>query len=292
TINEIIKVFDSLNLRDAIIIVSDFSSNQANTAAMEKFVSKQKDVGNMVLWLDHHPWSDEAISTMSKGLDYGIAGENKLYCATEIIYKVLCETLDDDKTGKTIADHAHIADFNLALPPPADDTSPNISLAINYYTHINKGELSSGLRGIVEDVANCNYESPGIASATGRYRETARVEFERLKNNLTTLNTYGIKTVIGFGRFMHATSVCGTLHTLTGADLVLYVRTDENAVSARSWGDVDCSKIAIKMRGGGHPHAAAFRIDNFKGIDTIEGQQEFIKMISPMIELSVSHDSA
>ena len=281
---------DSLNLKGAAIIISDFGSNQANTEIMKEFLSKQKNKGNMLIWLDHHPWLEDAIAAMSQILDFGIAGENRDYCATEIVYKMLCEQADADGTGRKIAETAHIADFNLAPPPPLNDASPNTGLAITYYAHIDKEKLNDGLRGLVSDVANLEYESGRFAKATASYRQAAQAEFEKMKKSIVQIDSYGIKTVIGFGRFMHATSTCNMLHELTGAALIIYVRTDENSASLRSWGDVDCSKIAFKMRGGGHPHAAAFGIDNYGDLSTKEAQDKFIETISPMIALSVGND--
>ncbi|MEM0149499.1 MAG: DHHA1 domain-containing protein [Candidatus Micrarchaeaceae archaeon] len=294
TIKGVSESIDSLNLKGAAIIISDFSSNKANTEAMKEFLSRQKSKGNMLIWLDHHPWLEDSLASMSQLLDFGIAGENSAYCATEIIYKVLCENADTDGTGRKIAETAHIADFNLAPPPPLGDTSPNTGLAINYYAHIDKEKLNEGLRGLVKDVADLKYESSRFANATALYRKMAEAEFEKLKKGMKQIDAYGIKTVIGFGRLMHATSTCSMLHELTGADLVIYIRVDEKAVSLRSWGDVDCSKIAFNMRGGGHPHAAAFRIDDYGDLSTKEAQDKFVGMISPMIALSVGagNDSA
>ena len=291
TIENVAESLRQPKLSGATIVITDFSSNAANLEIMNKLVREQKDLGNSVIWLDHHPWSSDAIDKVFRLLDYGIAGENDLYCGAEIVYRVLCEGRDSNKTGKKIADRAHDSDFNLLPPPPPDDTSPNISLAINYYAHVDKGKLYEGLRGFVKDVSEGNYDGDAIANATALYRETANAEFKRMKEGMVTLSTNGIKVIIGFGRLMHATSACGMLHDQTGADLVIYVRTDEKAVSLRSWGDVDCSNIAFKMHGGGHPHAAAFRIDGFAGLDTDAGRQEFIKIISPLIKLSVGNDN-
>ncbi|MGC8537640.1 MAG: DHH family phosphoesterase [Candidatus Micrarchaeia archaeon] len=291
TIENVSQSMHQLNLSGATIIITDFSSNAANLESMGKFITEQKHAGNSVIWLDHHPWSSDAIAKIFGMLDYGIAGENNLYCGAEIVYKVLCSGSDDVGIGKEIADHAHVADFNLLPPPPPGDTSPNISLAINYYAHVDKSRLYEGLRGFVKDVSEGDYESEGIANATSSYRETANAEFKKMKESMVTLNTNGIKVIIGFGKLMHATSACGMLHDQTGADLVIYVRTDEKAVSLRSWGDVNCSNIAFKMHGGGHPHAAAFRIDEFTSLDTDAGRQEFIKIISPLIGLSVGNDN-
>lgn len=253
TIRSIAESIESLGLHGAAIIISDFSSNQANTEVIVEFLSKQRDRGNFLIWLDHHPWTEDAIASISPLLDFGIAGENNEYCATEIIYRVLCEDKDGDGAGKEIAYKAHMADFNLALPPPLGDTAPNTGLAINYYTHAATEKLYGGLQGFVKDVAKLDYASEGFADATNRYRQIAEAEFDSLKKGMKQIDLYGIKTVIGFGRFMHATATCGMLHELTGADMVIYVRIDENEVSMRSWGEVDCSKIAFKMHGGGHP---------------------------------------
>ncbi len=291
TIENVAESLRQSKLSGATIIITDFSSNAANIESTNKLIKEQKNAGNSVIWLDHHPWSGDAIAKVFSLLDYGIVGENDLYCGAEIVYKVLCEGRDNTKMGKRIADHAHVADFNLLPPPPPEDASPNISLAINYYAHVDKGKLYEGLRSFVKDVSEGNYESEGIANATALYRETANAEFKRMKEGIVTLNTNGIKVIIGFGKLMHATSACGMLHDQTGADLVIYVRTDEKAVSLRSWGDVDCSNIAFKMHGGGHPHAAAFRIDGFTGLDTDAGRQELIKIISPLIRLSVVNDN-
>ena len=289
TIGNVAESLRKLKLSGATIIITDFSSNATNIEGMGKLIIEQKNAGNSVIWLDHHPWSSDAIAKVFGLLDYGIAGENDLYCGAEIVYKVLCEGQDNTGIGKKIAVRAHLADFNL-LPPP-DDTLPNISLAINYYTHVDKSRLYEGIRGFVMDVSEGDYESEGISKATKLYRDTANAEFKKMKEGMITLNTNGIKVIIGFGKFMHATSVCGMLHDQTDADLVIYVRTDEKAVSMRSWRSVDCSNIALKMHGGGHPHAAAFRIDGFTDLDTDAGRQEFIKIISPLIRLSVGNDN-
>ena len=268
TIENVAESLRQFKLSRVTIVITDFSSNAANLESMNKLVREQKNFGNSVIWLDHHPWSSDAIDKVFGLLDYGIAGENDLYCGAEIVYKVLCEGRDSNGMGKKIADRAHDADFNLLPPPPPDDTSPNISLAINYYAHVDKGKLYEGLRSFVKDVSEGNYESEGIADSTASYREVANAEFKRMKDSMVTLSASGIKVIIGFGKLMHATSACNMLRDQTGADLVIYVRTDEKAVSLRSWGDVDCSNIA-------------FRIDDFAGLDTDAGRQEFIKIISP-----------
>ncbi len=291
TINGIAEAVEALGLHGAAIIISDFSTNLANTTVIEDFLSKQKSRGNLLLWLDHHPWTEEAITALMRLLDFGVVGENNAYCATEIIYKVLCEAKDADDIGKSIADKAHVADFNLAPPPPPGDTSPNTALAISYYTHQDKEAMYEGLRSLVKDVANLDYESETFTKASDMYRRIAEKEFENLKKNMKVIDSNGIKTVIGFGKFMHATSTCDILHRLTNADMVIYVRTEENSVSMRSWGDVDCSKIAFKMQGGGHPHAAAFRLDDYGDLSSPDLQAKVIDMISSMIPLSVSNDS-
>ncbi len=257
-------------ISNGIVIVTDISMNDYLVPKFKKLIKIIKDSKSKIIWLDHHPWSEYAIKELSPLFDFGIIGENRLYCAAEIAHVIFSKSLNS--SSKDLAARAHITDFNIKK---SYRNEPNISFAINYF-NFDRNCFMDNLRKIAQEASKDNYKATIIKKAADNYNKEFDINMNRVIDSIILKELNGYKVAFGFGRSFNSTQICANISDNIKADLIVYLKTDTyTGTLRRNCESINCSTIANALNGGGHEFAAGFPIpkkydiQSKKGIDAM-----------------------
>ena len=252
-IDKMISELKAAKLRNSFIIFTDMSVNDSAIDVLKGLMHWLKGEGNKVAWIDHHPWSDSAVSEVGSECIYLVAGENKNYCATELVYKELFENEADKEYGTYLANIAHYADFNIRNEQ-LDPLLFEITGAITYINY-NQGNTAK-LRDLVSEFAKGNYKNSITKEAYASYLKDSELNIKALEESLEKHSVGNLILGIGYSKHLGSTQACTIIADELKADIAIFVNTDSGKVSLRSGKAIDCSKLAVALGGGGHPQAA------------------------------------
>ncbi len=250
-----IKKIGNMRAKSDVFIFSDYMANKRQANAIKRVVMRLKKDSNIVIWLDHHPWSDETFRLISKYCDIIIAGENRYMCGAQIVYDVLCEK---DRYGDSITKLAHTADFGLTSKTN-ETWLRRIASAVRYSNNIEDIEKADmSLRRVVKAVSMKDTKNNYVKKIADRFVSQSRKGTKRLLSNLATINVNGVKIMAGFGKKLQTQEVCTKILKRFKADIAIYIDVNERRVHMRSKGRIYCSRLAVLYGGGGHPYASGY----------------------------------
>ena len=258
-----------------VLFITDMGINERLTAFFKEILEKFRAENGMVVWLDHHIWSDKDIREIAGKCDLAIVGENPKYCATEITRKFL--GLEDMFTKK-LAGIVHYSDFNIT---PKDrekyDLIGTYAIAITYYNTFDSWSGKVGrLRKITATLASGRLANAAIKRDRKIFE---RQNNARIKAMLKSLHYLGSYAALGFAEDVQSTQACAAIMKAGGRDVGIYVNTKRGKGSIRSV-KRDISVLARRLGGNGHPHAAGFQIDTRKfDLENEEGREKLLKLI-------------
>ncbi len=254
------KQIGKLHARNGLFVFSDFNANDSLAPSIVKLFRSLRDMGNRIIWLDHHPWGDATLRAISPYCDLIIAGENRYRCGAELVYKVLCK---GDAFGDRLARFAHVSDFALKGDSAAQDALiKKYSLAITYFNLGGFRRCDAHLRRLVAHLAKGEFRNSSVDSAYKGYIAIMKKSLDRLMRTSLKTDAGRHSIAIGFSRSLNGNTGCGALMGRFSADIALSVDTTPGKMSGslRSTGGVDCSVLARALGGGGHPPASGFNI--------------------------------
>lgn len=263
-IDRIIEELNAAKLHNSLIIFTDMGVNDSTIETLKGLLHWLKDKGNKVAWIDHHPWNDTAVREIGGECAYLVAGENKNYCATELVYKELFENEADTAYGMNLANIAHYADFNIRNEQ-LDPLLFEITGAITYINY-NQGNIAR-LRDLVSEFAKGNYKNGITKEAYANYLKDSELSIKELEESLEKHSIGNLTLGIGYSKRLGSTQACAIIADELKADIAIFVNTDSRKVSLRSDKAVDCSKLAIALGGGGHPQASGCEVNAESGED-------------------------
>lgn len=233
------------NPRNSRIIIADIGVDESHAHKVASFYKVLKKRGNTIIWIDHHKCSERSLKAVRPYIDFALFGENKYYCAAEIIYRLF---LRSDKTAKKIAGIAHKTDFNLGKDK---DIANRLSYAI---TRINyEKNYMEILRDLAIMVSKGKIENSIVDKFYKKYLKEEKEGLLLLRKSMRINEKYGF--AIGFSRRLDNNVACNTLRKWSGKGLVVYINREKDKVSIRSTNG-EAEKIARLLGGGGHENAA------------------------------------
>ena len=243
---------------NSLVIFSDLAMNDSKIDTVAELLKMLKSSGNQIVWIDHHPWSDAAIAAASEYCDFIIAGENKDFCATELVFKHLYEPLGEDlEYGKRISEIAHLGDFNLKSEK-YDKLLHSLAGAIAY---MNYSRDISSLREMVAIVATGNLENEFISRKYSYYLAELEKNMQSFRESMRLYYANDIKIGVAYGKRIQSTQACGIISETLNSDISVYIDAERGKLHFRSKPGIDCSKLAATLGGGGHPQASGAEIE-------------------------------
>jgi uncharacterized protein len=231
------------------IVITDLGLNSdpilINTCK-ETFVIAKKKNWN-VLWIDHHPWPENAIQGIEPYVELVLDSEGSK-CAAELIYEKL---LAGNHLAEKLASLAHTMDFFTI-----DQYLTPISELIRYYhnfpdryTRLTElAEKSS--RGVLWDIQmQIDYNEYVILRDDAKEHVLSRMQIREIR---------GIKTAfIQSSPFIQNSLFSEEVFKKTGVVLAIFYGTDGRVGIRRNNNKISCKDIAANLpEGGGHVFAA------------------------------------
>ncbi len=270
-------------ISNGIVIITDISMNDYLVPKFKKLIKIIKDSKSKIIWLDHHPWSKYATKELSPLFDFGIIGENRLYCAAEIAHIIFSK--NPNSSSKNLAARAHVTDFNIKK---SYKNEPNISFAINYF-NFDRKHFIDNLRTLANEASKNNYNATMIKKAANSYNKEFESNMNNVINSIIVKDLNGHKIAFGFGRSFNSTQICANISNSVKADLIVYLKTDAHTGTLRRNCDsIDCSLIANSLNGGGHEFAAGFPIPKQYNIKSKQGINAMINYFLKNVRNSIN----
>lgn len=263
-----------------ILFLTDVGMNKALNRIYKRIIMNVKSEGGAVVWLDHHVWSESDLKDIASKCDLAIVGENTKYCAAEITRRAL--RLNGpfiDKFTRLV----HYSDFNIT--PKDKNTYRKIgvyAMSITSYANLPRNKRDAALRHVVDVVSKGRFNDERIRRDA---RNFERLNKARVANMLKSLYSAGKDAYIGFSESIQSNLGCGAIMDKTGADVGIYVNLSAGKASMRSI-KTDCTVLANRLGGGGHPHAAGFGVDmkKFGNLKNKRSRAAFAKFIGKEIK--------
>ena len=236
------------------VFLIDLGVNERTGPAFLSMLRNVKRKGGKVLWFDHHPWTGKSVRELESICDTAIYGENRRYCGAEITRREL--GLRDGFTER-LCRLVHYSDFNIR-PRKANDYRiiGTYALSIAYYHTLGHERSMRGLRHMTSVISNGRLLDERIRSDAGRFRRLNDGQVARMLRDVYL----GRNIALGFAGHIQKTYACMKLIEKTGRDIGVYVNLIDHRGHMRSVRS-DCSQLAVRFGGGGHPHASGFSPD-------------------------------
>jgi uncharacterized protein len=260
---------DGLNkalVKNPTLFITDLAVNDETIPIFLRILRKVKSMGGRVFWFDHHPWDKAAIKELVPLCDGAIFGENDLYCATEITRKELM--LDDDFT-KHFCKIVHFSDFAIKSKKKEEyELVGSYALSISLYRMRKPDEYIKALRHMVEVISGGKLLDNIVKADAERFKKLNDLNVAKMLKE-----TYlGKNIALGFAADIQKTYACMVLIEKSKRDIGIYVNLRDHSGHMRSVKN-DCSVLANKFGGGGHPHASGFPPD-FKKYNNFKSKED------------------
>jgi uncharacterized protein len=229
------------------IIIADLGLNDELIETCRKIFADAASNAWKIMWVDHHPWSDQAIEAVRPFVEIVLDASGRK-CAAELMYETL---LPGNILAEKLASMAHTMDFftnNQYLTP--------ISELIRYYQtfpdfYYRLSDLASkSSKGILWDIEmqnDYNYyvrlreEAKEQVFASMQIREAGRFKVAYIQSSPYLQNSLFSQEVF----------------SKTNTDLVMLYSTKGKVSIRRNNDAISCRSIAANLpEGGGHDYAA------------------------------------
>jgi len=273
-LGDLLSYLKKRKISNSSIVFSDLGISPGNLEVNIKILRLLKSQNNTIIWIDHHPWEENVVSSVRKLIDFATFGENPSYCATELVFLLLCNY---DRTGREIAILAHYSDF--PIKSKYDALKKRLSYAIIGALYDDKSK-DRNLRKIIRCISNLDYENRQIEEFRMKYVRNNERNTKLLLRNLYKIRAGKYLVGVGFSRRLETNSACATMKDELKTNINVYVAIDSGKSGIRSKDGIDSSKIAKALGGGGHPQASGFSINPSKLKNSNKSEMEkFAKKI-------------
>jgi uncharacterized protein len=230
-----------------LIIIADLGLNDDLIETCRQMFSDAVRNGWKIMWIDHHPWSQEAINAIKPFVEIvlDVSGSK---CAADLMYETL---LPGNTLAGKLADMAHTMDFFTK-----DQYLTPISELIRYYQtfpdfYDKLSELArKSAKGLLWDV-----EMQSDYNNYVRLRDEAKAEV------LATMQVRATgRFKIAFVQsspYIQSSLFSEEVFAKTNTDLVMFYSAKGKVSIRRNTESISCSDIAANLpEGGGHAYAA------------------------------------
>lgn len=242
------------SLERGLIIVADLGLNDDLIETCKKMFSDAVADGWKIMWVDHHPWSQQAIDAVKPFAEIVLdSSGNK--CAADLMHEIL---LPDNALASKLAGMAHTMDFFTK-----DQYLTPISELIRYYQtfpdfYDRLSELArKSARGVLWDV-----EMQSDYNDYVRLRDGAKTQvFATMQ--VRPAGEFKVAYVQS-SPYLQSSLFSEEVFARTNADLVMFYSVKGKVSIRRNNDAISCRDVAANLpEGGGHAYAAGatFRSD-------------------------------
>jgi len=239
-----------------LLIFCDLGLNKEILPLMSEVFGFVRSNNWSILWLDHHPWTAEALELF--GVD--MVEDRKLIldtsgdkCASELVYEFF---LKSNIIAKHLAKMAHTSDFLVKdqFLPPLPELILYYKTFPNFYTKLANLSLKIS-KGTLWDT-----EMQDEYRIFSNLRDESKTESWKKLRELNLDN--GIRMmVIPAGPYIQSSLFSEEIFQKTNADIIFFLTSDGKVSIRRSNPILRCNDIAAELlEGGGHKYAAGGRV--------------------------------
>jgi oligoribonuclease NrnB/cAMP/cGMP phosphodiesterase (DHH superfamily) len=250
---KMIKVIDFSNnsSENNLYIISDLGLNDNLINSLRDIFERVRTRENKIIWVDHHPWSANAINELKEIIEL-VLNSSGNRCAAELMYE---RFLQGNENAEKLASIAHTMDFFTK-----DQYLTPISELIKYYlsfndSHTRLGELSTKIsKGILWDL-DMDKDYKKYTPLYEKEKEYALTEL--IRKDVMDLDVVFVKS----SPYLQTSLFAQEIFDITGADLAIFYDKNGKISIRRSNEKIACNEIAENLiDGGGHKFAAGGNI--------------------------------
>jgi oligoribonuclease NrnB/cAMP/cGMP phosphodiesterase (DHH superfamily) len=229
------------------IVIADLGLNDDLIETCRKTFSDAVFKGWKIMWVDHHPWSQQAIEAIKPFVEIVLDASGRK-CAADLMYETL---LPGNTLAAKLASMAHTMDFftrDQYLTPISELIRYYQTFPDFYYRLSNLAEKS--VRGILWDI-----DMQSDYSNYVRLRDEAKAQvFASLQ--IRQAGRFKVAYVQS-SPYLQSSLFSEEVFANTNADLVMFYSTKGKVSIRRNNELVSCRNIAANLpEGGGHDYAA------------------------------------
>jgi oligoribonuclease NrnB/cAMP/cGMP phosphodiesterase (DHH superfamily) len=229
------------------IVIADLGLNDELIETCRKIFSDAVLKGWKIMWVDHHPWSQQAIEAVKSFVEIVVDASGRK-CAADLMYETL---LPGNVLAAKLASMAHTMDFftkDQYLTPISELIRYYQTFPDFYYRLSNLAEKSA--KGILWDV-----EMQSDYNSYVRLRDEAKAQvFASLQ--IRQAGRFKVAYVHS-SPYLQNSLFSEEVFANTNADLVMFYSTKSKVSIRRNNDLISCRSIAANLsEGGGHDYAA------------------------------------
>ena len=230
-----------------IIVIADLGLNDDVIDICRQILSDAMRNGWKIYWVDHHPWSGQAIDTISEFAEL-VLDSSGAKCAADLMYE---KFVSGNSLAASLASMAHTMDFFTK-----DQYLAPVSELIRYYQTF--PDFYERLTRLARKAAT------GVLWDTEMQSEYNEYAVQRDKARTEVFQTIQIKDVSGIkvafvqsSPFLQTSLFSEEVFAQTGADLGMFYSSKGKVSIRRRTEAISCREIAENLsEGGGHAYAA------------------------------------
>jgi oligoribonuclease NrnB/cAMP/cGMP phosphodiesterase (DHH superfamily) len=229
------------------IIIADLGLNDDLIETCRMIFSDAVSNGWKIIWVDHHPWSDQAIAAVKPFVEIVLDSSGRK-CAADLMYETL---LPDNILAAKLANMAHTMDFftNDQYLTPISELIRFYQTFPDFYYRLSDLAFKSS-KGILWDVEMQNDYNSYV-----RLRDEAK---EQVFSSMQIREAGRFKVAyIPSSPYLQSSLFSQEVFSKTNADLVMLYSTKGKVSIRRNNDAISCRSIAANLpEGGGHDYAA------------------------------------
>jgi len=229
------------------IIIADLGLNDELIETCRKIFSDATVNNWKIMWVDHHPWSDQAVQSVKPFAETVLDASGRK-CAADLVYETL---LPGNILAEKLASMAHTMDFftNDQYLTPLSELIRYYQTFPDFYYRLSDLAFKSS-KGILWDVG-MQYDYNDYV----RLRDEAK---EQVFASMQIREAGRFKvTYIQSSPYLQSSLFSQEVFSKTGSDLVLLYSTKGKVSIRRNNDAISCRSIAANLPdGGGHDYAA------------------------------------
>jgi oligoribonuclease NrnB/cAMP/cGMP phosphodiesterase (DHH superfamily) len=239
---------------NGLVIFTDLGLNDESISAISDIFDFLESNSWLVLWIDHHPWSESALILFEKHQTFNLVLDTTgIKCASELIYEHL---LYGNNTAKQLASIAHTSDYLLK-----DQDIPPLPELIVYYRTL--PDFYSKITALTKKV------SDGVLWDTqmqSDFKTYVNLRNEAKSNSLKNLRIQNLSggfsmAIVPVSSYIQSSLFSEEIFQKTDVDVAFLYNNEGKVSIRRNDPAIKCNKIAHELiEGGGHEYAAGGRM--------------------------------
>lgn len=236
-----------------IIIISDLGLRDDNLSIdiCNKMFSEAKEIGWRIIWVDHHPWPENAAKAIRPFIE-PIIDMSGRKCAADLMYETF---LSGNNIAAKLASMAHTMDFFTK-----DQYLTPISELIVYYRNLPNSYQKLSLlarkvsQGLLWDIEmQSDYGDYTVLRDKARDKAWESIQIKIIKGKFKV-------AFIKSSSYVQKSLFSEEVFLKTNSDIIVFYDIEGNVSIRRNNTLISCREIAVNLpEGGGHQFAAGAR---------------------------------